>query len=136
MPTFNIFKTNETYSPEKAIFIKSGTSSGNIDTFNFLLENIKWDNILPSNATDKAYETFHFIFSVLYDTAFPKRKIEVKTQHLQSPWITRGLQKSSKWKQRLYEKFLKKRTIENETIYKKYKYLFEKIKKKSKTSHY
>ena len=33
-------------------------------------------------------------------------------------------------------KILKKRTTENETIYIKYKYLFEKIKKKSKTSYY
>ena len=33
-------------------------------------------------------------------------------------------------------KILRKRTTENETIYKKYKYLFEKIKKKSKTSYY
>ena len=47
-------------------------------------------------------------FFDLYDTAFPKREIEIKTQYLQSPWITRGLQKSSKRKQRLYEKFLKK----------------------------
>ena len=33
-------------------------------------------------------------------------------------------------------KILKKRTTENETIYIKYKYLFEKIKKKSKASYY
>ena len=46
------------------------------------------------------------------------------------------MQKSFKRKQRLYEKFLKKGTTENEAIYKKYKYLFEKIKKKSKTSYY
>ena len=72
----------------------------------------------------------------MYDTAFPKRETEIKTQHLQSPWITRGLQKSSKRKQILYEKCLKKEKTENEAIYKRYKYLFEKIKKKSKTSYY
>ena len=108
-------KTNETCFLEKIKFIKRDISSENIDTFKFLLENIKWD---------------------LYDTAFPKIEIEIKTQHLQSPWITRGLHKSSKQKQRLYEKLLKKTTTENRIIYKKYKYLFEKIKKKSKTSYY
>ena len=60
-------------------FIKHDVSSENIDTFKFLLENIKWDNILPTNSPDKTYETFHFIFSDLHDTAFPKRKIEIKT---------------------------------------------------------
>ena len=92
--------------------IKDDISSENIDTFKYLQENIKWDNILPANSPDKAYETFHFIFSDLYDTAVPKREIEIKTQHLQSPSITRDLQISSKQKQRLYEKSLKIRTTE------------------------
>ena len=46
-------------------------------------------------------------FLTFIDIAFPEREIEIKTQHLQSPWITRGLQKSSKRKQRLNEKLLK-----------------------------
>ena len=135
-PIFTVLKTNETCSLEKTKFIKRDISSKNIDTFKFLLGNIKWGNILPANSPDKAYETFHFIFSDLYDTAFPKREIEIKTQYLQPPRITRGLQKSSKRKQRLYEKFFKSRATENETICKKYKYLFQKIKKKSETSYY
>ena len=77
-------KSYETFSQEKKI-IKRDISSENIDTFKFLLENIKWENILPANSPDKTYETFHFTFPDLYDTAFQKREIEIKTQHLQSP---------------------------------------------------
>ena len=80
-------------------------------TYNFVLKNIKQDRILPVNSPDKAYETFHFSFSELHDTAFPKRKIKIKTQHLQSLCITKGLQNSSKRKQRLSEKFLKKEKL-------------------------
>ena len=123
-------KTNETCSLEKTKFIKGDISSENIDTFNFLLGNIKWDKILPDSSPDKAYKTFHFFFSDLYDTSFLKRETEIKTYHLQSPWITSGLQKSSTRKQRLYEKLFKKRTTENEAVY-----LFEKIKKKSKANY-
>ena len=47
-----------------------------------------------------------------------------------------SLQISSKRKQRLYEKFLKRRTIENENHYKTYKNLFEKIKKNAKKNYY
>ena len=43
------------------------------------MENIKWDKILPGNAPNKAYETFHFILSDLYNTAFPKTEMEIKT---------------------------------------------------------
>ena len=55
---------------------------------------------------------------------------------LQNPWMTKGLLKSSKRKQKLYEKFLKKRTSRNESIYKAYKSLFESLKKKSKKIYY
>ena len=54
-----------------------------------------------------------------------------------SPWITTGIKKSSKKKQKLYEKFLKKRNDFNEKAYKVYKSLFQGIKRKSKktTTH-
>ena len=44
----------------------------------------------------------------IYDQAFPERKVEIKAKNLVSLWITRGLRKSSRKKQRLYEKFLSK----------------------------
>ena len=91
---------------------------------------------LPDNFPDKAYETFHFIFSDFYGTAFPKRDIEIKTQHLQSPWITRGLQKSSKRKQRLYEKFFKKEQPKMKLYIRSINIYLKKIKKRSKTSYY
>ena len=57
-PMFTVLKTNETCSLEKTKFIKHDISSENIDTFKFLLENIKWGKILPDNSPDKAHETF------------------------------------------------------------------------------
>ena len=133
-----VLKKNETCSLKKTKFIKRDISSENNDTFKFVLgkNGGKRDKILPNNSPEKRYETLQFIFTDFYDTAFPKREIEIKIQHLQSPWIIRDLQKSSKRKQRLYEKFLEQRATGNKIRYKKYKYLFEKIKKKSKTSFY
>ena len=64
--------------------------------------------------------------------AFPERKVEIKQKKLSSPWITRGLKKSSKRKPRLYEKLLKQRNDKNEKAYKMYKSLFEKLKLQSK----
>ena len=46
--------------------------------------------------------------------------------------MTKGLQKSSKKKQKLYDKSLKSKTNENEKKYKTYKFLFEILKEKSK----
>ena len=50
--------------------------------------------------------------------------------------MTRGLILSSKHKQRLYEKFLKRRTYQNEQKYKNYKTCFEKTKDNSKKLYY
>ena len=44
--------------------------------------------------------------------------------------------KSSKQKHKLYNKFLKSKTKENEVIYKAYKNLFEAIRKKLKRTYY
>ena len=67
-------------------------------------------------------------FIKLYDQAFRERNIEIKKKNLLSPWISKGLRKSSKRKQRLYEKFLKQRSDKNYETYKIYKNLFEKLK--------
>ena len=67
---------------------------------------------------------------------FSLKKIKLKTKDLKSPWIIGRIQKSSKWKQRLYAKFLKNRNEKNETKYKNYKNLFESIKRRSKKLHF
>ena len=45
----------------------------------------------------------------LYDAYFPIKITKLKTKDIQSLWITTGIKKSSKYKQHLYEKFLKSR---------------------------
>ena len=65
----------------------------------------------------------------IYDANFPKREYILKDKDNKSPWISKGLKKSSKKKQRLYIKFLKAKTPEDEFKYKTYKSLFEKLKK-------
>ena len=60
---------------------------------------------------NKAYKYFLNIFIDIYDKSFPKSEVKVKFKSDQSPWITKGIAKSSKKKQRLYEKFLKNRTL-------------------------
>ena len=74
-------------------------------------------------------------FRTMYDKHFPLKEIKLKTKDLKSPWITAGIKKSSKRKQRLYTKFLLNRNQKNETEYKNYKKLFESIIRRSKKLH-
>jgi len=85
---------------------------------------------------DKAYDIFISEYYKYYNKAFPEITKLVKSKTLLNPWITKGILKSSKIKQRLYNKFLKKKTLRNETNYKNYKRLFESIIKRSKKKYY
>ena len=62
--------------------------------------------------------------------------MEIKQKNLSSLWISKGLRKSSKKKQRLYEKFLKQRSDKNYETYEIYKNLFQKLKKQSKKLYF
>ena len=94
-----------------------------------------WDCIKEIDNPNEAYSKFLYNFSSLYDEAFLKLEIKIKQKKLISPWITKGIMKSCKQKQKLYNKFLKLRTKENDKIYKAYKNLFEAIRKKSERTY-
>ena len=135
---FSVFcniKTIVSTDSDKTIIHKRKINDDTIDDFKYLLQHVNWDDII-SNSTKESYDNFINKFRELYDVAFPEIEIEIKTKNLQNPWFTKGLAKSSKRKQDLYEKFLKKRNLETETAYKTYKSLFEKLKKNAKRLYY
>ena len=95
-----------------------------------------WDNVISSKQTDSAYEAFLNKFTSLYDNIFLQICGYGKIENTKKPWITKGILKSSKTKQRLYDKFLKSKTYEHEISYKNYRKLFESIKQRAKSQYY
>ena len=75
-------------------------------------------------------------FLLFTKTFFPRKKIKLKIKDIHSLWVTSGIKKSSKCKQRLYEKILKTGSQKRELEYKIYENLLETIKKRSKKLHY
>ena len=123
-------KTNHT-------FFKRNFDEPNMTYFKHLLTNeTDWSLIYQPQTVNSAYEIFSRYFSYAYNKAFPNIEIQLNNKTLKSPWITKGLLKSSKTKQRLYQNFLKKMTYQNEKNYKKYKNMFENLKKKRKEKYY
>ena len=97
------------------------TKQDAIKKFNQDLYKTSWDDIIKNKNPNEAYNMFLQKVKVLYDQYFPKQYIKIKEKDLHSPWITRGIKKSSKRKQKLYNKFLKNRNNQNEYEYKNYK---------------
>ena len=87
----------------------------NLTAFKTGLRNVNWNSINHSPETTSKYGTFFKIFSELCKK---KKKLylkdfQIKIKDLQSPWISKGLKKSSKQKQKLHIKFLKNKSIQN-----------------------
>ena len=84
---------------------------------------------------NEIFDTFLKTLTDIYDANFPICEYILKDKDVKSTWINKGLKKSSKVKQRLYIKFHKTKTLEDECKYKNYKTLFKKLRKKAKTAY-
>ena len=106
------------------------------ERFNQTLYETDWVEIETCDNPSECYKLFLQKFLTIYENFFPRKKIKLKLKDIQSPCIASGIKKSSKRKQRLYDKILKTRNQKSELEYKNYKNLFETIKKRSKKLHY
>ena len=122
--------------PVNNFIFKRYINDTSLQHFENSLNSINWYKIQKINCPNEAYDEFIKTFSSCYEVSFPKVKIKIKSKSFLSPWITKGLIKSSKKKQKLYNNFLKHKTYKNEKKYKTYKNLFETLKLKSKKNYY
>ena len=120
---------------ENCVYKRDFTENA-LNCFKQALFETSWDSVKNLKQPSKAYNKFIEIFTELYEEYFPIRKIKIRPKRALSPWITNGIGKLSKRKQKLYEKFLKHCTLINEANYKAYKNLFETIKRKSQKRFY
>ena len=131
---FFIAETEKGITPKGKVQItKCLTNNKAKEKFKNALQEMTWDDVISSKQTGSAYEVFLSKFTSLYDKVFEKYVVTVKSKTLKNPWITKGILKSSKTKQRLYDKFLKSKTYEYEISYKNYRKLFESIKQRAKS---
>ena len=68
-----------------------------------------WDHIKEIDNSNEAYSRLMHDFLSLCEEAFPKLEIKIKQKKLISPLIFKGIIKSSKRRQKPYNKFLKSR---------------------------
>ena len=80
-----------------------------------------WQEIYDCTDLNKSYTLFLNQFLKMYNKRFPIRIIKDNKKKKGKPWITKGIIKSTIHKNKLYKRFLKKPSIKNEEIYKKYK---------------
>jgi hypothetical protein len=70
---------------------------------------------------NQSYQTFHSKFTQIYNTNFPIKQIKQKHHLANKPWLSKGILKSIKRKNKLYKQYLCNPAPEIESYYKRYK---------------
>ena len=121
-PIFFSIRLTKEKLQEGVIQIKERVfSKRNITSFREQLSLLHWRHIDFNGTANEIYDTFLKTLTDIYDANFPIREYILKVKDIRSPWISKGLKKSSKTKQRFYIKFLKTKALEGESKYKNYK---------------
>lgn len=102
----------------------------NIKNVKESLATTNWKLITTEKNTDTAFQKF---LDILNDTIQKNTKTTLsKKKRLHQPWITAGLIKSCRRKNRLYKNFLKSKTAKSEEKYKSYKNNLTKLLRSAK----
>ena len=102
----NIKTTNYTDKIEKEI---RTIDNNNTIKFKTILNETDWMIVLNTNDPNLAYDVFVKQFLKIYDKCFPSKKITIKRKSLTEYLDHKRLAKSSKQKQKLYIKFLRRK---------------------------
>ena len=109
-------------------------SSKNITAFCDLLTKSNWDFIQEENDITKAYDYFYEKINATAEISFPLKVVKV-AKSFKVPWMTPGLIKSKKIKNKLLNKKIKIPTVDNINKYKQYKNLYNKVCRRAKFDH-
>jgi len=110
-------------------------SNANITKFKSGLQHSNWEQVYNENDANAAYSKFHDIISKQFEHCFPLTRVS-KSRAKDKSWITKGLRKSSKRKNKLYKIWLKTGNKSDEIKYKTYRKVFSKATAKAELSHY
>ena len=98
-PIFLISKDLMLDSSNESMHItKREINDKSIAYFKILLSIVNWKHVRNENSPSNTYDEFLRNYLSLYNEAFPKQKIKIKRKSFNSPWMTKGLIKSSKKK--------------------------------------
>ena len=107
----------------------------NIAAFSMALRAHDWSAVMLSGDPQEAYSTFHKLFLRLYEKFFPVKSVKIGYKN-NKPWLSDGLKKSIKLKNKLF--FKQKRTNKTEDInrYKTYRNKLNSLLKRAEKEHY
>ena len=120
LPIFSINFDTSISASNETVFVRDVNQ---VITTKFLshLERIDWSQYATFDDPNNAYNSFFKQYSTAYDSCFPLKKTKVSNYRLSKPWLSKGLLKSIRTKNKLYRQYLTNQSSHHETRYKNYK---------------
>ena len=122
LPIFLIssqLKVNNVKKPIKKLYRKE--DSNTISALNEDLANENWHDILEENDVNKAYEYFINKLTHYYDKNVPLVQSKQHKNKIRNPWITLGILRSIKKRNKLYKSYISNPSEQNCNKYKRYR---------------
>ena len=92
----------------KTMYWKRSLTNKNILALNSELAKVDWDRISVGNNVQDDYSQFITKLTELYDKCIPYKRMKASYRGPKHPWMTTGLLKSIRTKDRLYKKIFEK----------------------------
>jgi len=132
-------KLDKPTHPKYITYRKQDKSS--LDNFNNALLNTNWSHVTMKTDPNAAYETFLNTYTNLMNIHLPIiTKRFNKFKHRKEPWVTLGILKSLKTKEKLYAKMMTTKNTPqfetNKTAYSNYVKLYKNILRQAKTQYW
>ena len=97
---------------------------------------VDWDEFEEEEDDQKYYQNILNKIGDLVDNSFPLQISKPSKAKILPPWFSGGLAKSSKKKKKLYKKYRKAPSLQNELKYKEYRSVYQNIHRKAKSEYY
>lgn len=106
-----------------------------LESFRTRVQLLNWSDAYVTRCAESAYEEFLRIFSTCYQEIFPLRTKLKRSSHIRKRWITDDLFRKIKFKNMLFNKFVKSRNVTDLHIFKRYRNKLTNELRKAKTSY-
>ena len=100
-------------------------------------EEIEWESVFKENGTSHDFDSFYNITNSIIDNHIPLKKLSKREAKFRSkPWITHGIRKSIKTKNKLFKQYITKNSQSIHSQYKVYRNKLKHVLNVSKKLYY
>lgn len=135
LPIFMFVKGQHRESCKKEEIKYQSITLSSLKEFRDKISLCDWKDVLSAVEPNEAYDAFLKTFIRLYKICFPY-KIFKTCKKIKKPWITPSILAKINFKNKLYKKFIKSRSIEHLSTFKDFRNQLTKEIKKARRSYY